>query len=296
MNALSINEYLKEQSLLIEDRLNHLIKEKNCPEKELYEAARYALLGGGKRLRPILTIATVEMLDGNCETALTPACTIEMIHAYSLIHDDLPCMDDDDYRRGKPSLHKSYNEGHAVLTGDFLLTFAFEVLATDPFLTPEKKIALISILAKHSGGDGMIGGQVLDIGSTGIQLSLDHLKTLHKKKTGALLTGALQFGAILGNASREVTDRLTLFGEKIGLAFQVIDDVLDIAASEIKHGNAIASDIKNDKSTFVKLLGLNEAKLYAEECFSEAVEHLNSLPYDTTRLMALGQFMINRLY
>jgi geranylgeranyl diphosphate synthase, type II len=292
----NIADYLKIQSQLIEDQLDRLIPIRPGPHQQLFEAARYALLGGGKRLRPILALTTTTLLGGNPQAALSAACTLEMIHTYSLIHDDLPCMDNDDYRRGKLTVHQKYTEGHAVLTGDFLLTYAFEVLAADPQLSAEKKSRLIATLARQSGSEGMIGGQVMDIASMGQNIPLDQLRLLHRSKTGALITAALEFGGILGNATDAQLDCLRQFGESIGLAFQVIDDILDVTSSEIKHGRIIPSDIMNHKSTYLSLLGIEQARSHALNYYNQALQALKPLPYDTSLLVKLAEFIVQRTH
>lgn len=291
---MNITHYLEQEKQSVENALNTLIP-KECEDSDkLYEAARYALLGGGKRLRPILALAVTEACGGNKNEALYPACVLELIHAYSLIHDDLPCMDDDDFRRGKPSLHKKYNEGHAVLTGDFLLTYSFEILANAPHLSPSCKIQLIDTLAKKSGGDGMIGGQVLDMASEGQNLSFEALKTLQDRKTGALITAAVQFGGIIANVSPMEMEELTQFGESLGLAFQIIDDILDITHSETKHGNKTSSDVRNHKTTAVSILGLEKAHLCAEASMQQALNALAKLKYDTRLLRNLATHIGSR--
>lgn len=289
-----LSHYLHTHGQLIEKELDRLIPERHGHQSKLYEAARYAILGGGKRLRPILALTTARTLGGDVSASLTPACALEMIHTYSMIHDDLPCMDNDDYRRGKLTVHKKYTEGHAVLTGDFLLTYAFEVLAADPQLTPEKKARLIAILARQSGSEGMIGGQVMDLHFEGQTIPLDTLKLLHRSKTGALITASIEFGAILANVNASHLNTLRQFGESIGLAFQVVDDILDVTSSEVKHGKTIASDIVNHKSTYVSLLGLEQAKVYANEFYQQAIRALKPLPYDTTTLVALADYVLKR--
>ncbi len=286
--------YMASHCELIEKQLDQLMPEKDVPYRTLFHAARYSLLGGGKRLRPILTLATTETLGGNVKKALIPACAVEMIHTYSLIHDDLPCMDNDDFRRGKPSLHKAFLEGHAVLTGDFLLTNAFDVLAHDAQLTAEQKITLISILSRKSGGEGMIGGQVMDLEAEGKQIDLAALRCIHRNKTGALLTASIEFGAVVAGASDAHMDVLRQFGEEIGLAFQIIDDVLDVTASGQKHGKATASDITNQKTTYVSLLGLEQAQALAHQLFQSAVSQLKQLPYDITLLTRLAELVVCR--
>lgn len=294
MMITDIAHYLHTQSQIIEKELERLIPLRHGPYQDLFEAARYALLGGGKRLRPILTLTTTRMLEGDVQLALTPACTLELIHTYSMIHDDLPCMDNDDYRRGKLTVHKKYSEGHAVLTGDFLLTYAFEVLATTPHLNADKKGQLIATLAQRSGSDGMIGGQVMDLACEGKKIPLETLRLLHRNKTAALITAAVEFGGIISNATPPQLDCLRQFGEAIGLAFQVVDDILDVTSSQTKHGRTIASDIRNEKSTYVSLLGIEQAQSYALNFYHQAIKSLKSLPYDTSLLVSLADFVLKR--
>jgi geranylgeranyl diphosphate synthase type II len=291
---IDIAQYLHAQGQIVERELERLVPQHHGHYQTLFDSSRYALLGGGKRLRPILTLTTARTLNGDLHQALTPACTLELIHTYSLIHDDLPCMDNDDYRRGKLTVHKKYSEGHAVLTGDFLLTYAFEVLATDPHLNADIKSQLIAILAKRSGSDGMIGGQVMDIAFEGQKIPLETLRLLHRNKTGALITAAVEFGGILSNVSPIQLDALRQFGEAIGLAFQVIDDILDVSSSEAKHGKLIASDVRNKKSTYVSLLGIEQAHACALSYYQQAVQALKTLPYDTSLLIGLADFILKR--
>jgi geranylgeranyl diphosphate synthase, type II len=293
---MSLVDYISERSKLIEKHLDALVCEKSVPYNPLFSAARYSLMGGGKRLRPILTLATVEALGGELSRALTPACALELIHTYSLIHDDLPCMDNDDFRRGKPSLHKMYPEGHAVLTGDFLLTYAFEVIAEDPQLQPTQKIQLISILAKSSGGEGMIAGQVMDLEAEGKRLEVEQLSLIHRKKTGMLITAALEFGAVIADAPAAHLNILSEFGQEIGLAFQIVDDVLDVTASQAKHGKETASDLTNHKSTYVSLMGLRESQTLAQSLIKSAVQKLDQLPHDTSLLQELAELIANRKF
>lgn len=289
-----IAHYLQAQGHIIEQELDRLVPLHHGPYQQLFESARYALLGNGKRLRPILTLTTTRLLGGDPHLALTPACTLEFIHTYSMIHDDLPCMDNDDYRRGKLTVHRKYSEGHAVLTGDFLLTYAFEVLATHPHLSAEKKSQLIATLAHRSGSNGMIGGQVMDLAYEGKKISLDHLRILHRNKTAALITAAVEFGGIIANATPVQLDHLRQFGEAIGLAFQIIDDILDVTSSHAKHGRTIASDIINEKSTYVSLLGIEQAQAYAQHLYTQALQSLKALPYDTSLLVGLADFVLRR--
>jgi len=207
----------------IDSELERLIPKVTYPHNTLYQGAHYALFSGGKRIRPLLTLAITDLLNHPIQEALYPACALELVHTYSLIHDDLPCMDDDDLRRGKPTLHKVYSEGHAVLVGDFLLTHAFEILAKAPHLGATQKLQLITILTSAAGGEGMVGGQVLDLAHD----RTTSLEDLHAKKTGALFTAALQFGGVIGGASQTIFANLTTLGARLGLLFQIIDDILD---------------------------------------------------------------------
>ncbi|MFI0435197.1 MAG: polyprenyl synthetase family protein [Parachlamydiaceae bacterium] len=291
--TLDIRHYLQTQHQMIEQELNRLVPIRGAPYDILFESARYVLLGGGKRLRPTLTLATTRALQGNPDLALTPACTLELIHTYSMIHDDLPCMDNDDYRRGKLTLHKKYNEGYAVLTGDYLLTYAFEILATDPHLSTEKRLQLIQTLAQRSGSDGMIGGQVMDLRYEGKNIELEDLRLLHHNKTGALITAAVEFGGIVANATSVQMNQLRQFGQALGLAFQIVDDILDVTSSEAKHGKIVASDVVNHKSTYVSLLGIEQAKKCAEQMYHQALDSLKELPYDTSLLVGLADFGLN---
>lgn len=291
-----IEGYLKTQSQLIDQHLEKLVPSHHGLYQHLFEAARYSLLGGGKRLRPILTLASTQMLGGNLEAALSPACSLEMVHTYSLIHDDLPCMDDDDFRRGQPTLHKKYSEGHAVLTGDYLLTYAFEILATAPQLNSDKKIQLIRTLANKIGSEGMLGGQVMDLAYEGKKVNLDLLKRLHRHKTGALITAAIEFGGLLSDANDRQMALLRSFGEDIGLAFQVVDDILDVTASEVKHGKKISSDLLNHKSTYVTLLGLEQSKAYAKDLYNKAIASLKSFGEKASLLVDLADFIVHRKY
>lgn len=291
---MTLQDYLKEKAQLIETQLEILIPPKQSKEGKLQEAARYAVLGSAKRIRPILALATTEMLGGDVDMALSPVCALELIHSYSLIHDDLPCMDDDDFRRKKPTVHKVYTDGHAVLTGDFLLTYAFEVLSDDPSLSPAQKIQLISILAKRSGAEGMIGGQVLDIAAEGQQIDLSGLQDIHSKKTGALISASVEFGGVLAGASPEQMGALQRFGRDIGLAFQVVDDILDVTDSQEKHGCDVASDVSKQKATYVSVLGLDSARQAAESLLNSALAALDTLPGDKSILRGIAELIVDR--
>jgi geranylgeranyl diphosphate synthase type II len=287
---MDISSYLDASAAKIEKTLDTLVPVSTSRHRQLYEAARYSLLGPGKRIRPILVLAVCEMTGGNPEHALYPAAAIEMIHTYSLIHDDLPCMDNDDFRRGKPTLHKAFPESHALLAGDFLLTQAFNVLSKAPTLSPELKIELIDLLGKAAGGDGMIGGQLQDIESGLHQQNKTSLDELHKAKTGALIEASVHFGALLGKASAEERKILQHSARNMGLAFQIVDDVLDVT----ENGKKRASDQVNGKQTYATLMGIEQAKTEAEQLHQNALSELRKLPYDTSLFAGLVTYIITR--
>lgn len=278
----------------VEERLSSLVPQQNMAYEILFEAARYSLLSGGKRLRPLLLIASAEMFGACLEKSLDSACAIEMIHTYSMIHDDLPSMDDDDFRRGKPSLHKAFSEAHAVLAGDFLLTYAFEVIANDENLEDTQKVALIKLLAARSGSKGMIGGQVMDIDAEGKIISLADLELIHNLKTGALISAALEMGAIIAKASQEDKAIVEKFGLSIGLAFQIIDDILDVTSSKQKHGKEFSSDKINNKTTYATAMDIDSAKQKALNLIEDAKKSLESLPFPSERLVAIADFIVER--
>ena len=291
---MKIEEYLKTKADAINKYLDKLIPLSNTPESVLYQAARYSLLGGGKRVRPILAIATAESFHIPEESVIHAASALELVHTYSLIHDDLPCMDDDDLRRGQPTLHKVFPESHAVLAGDFLLTKAFEILATAPNLSDSKKVRLIELLAKNSGGEGMISGQILDIDSEGKNIDIHTLNHIHVNKTGALIAASLEFGGIIADATHLQQEVLSKFGLKIGLLFQIIDDILDICGSQELIGKTINSDLTNEKVTYVSLIGIENAKIKAQELLNEAKSLLLDLNFETTVLSQIADFIFSR--
>ncbi|MDJ0652267.1 MAG: polyprenyl synthetase family protein [Simkaniaceae bacterium] len=267
---------------LIDERLSQLITEKDGPQSLLYEAARYSLLLPGKRLRPLLLLKVLEDYGIPIEKGLDAAAAIEMVHTYSLIHDDLPCMDDDDLRRGKPSLHKIYGEGQAVLAGDFLLTYAFEVLAKSSL--PRE---IITIIAKAAGSKGMIGGQVVDLLSEETKPDWDTLLFMYLGKTAALFSAALECGAVISGTSYSEQTAFRNTGKYFGLAFQIHDDILDVTSDEKTLGKPVFSDAKNKKSTCLSLFGLEKAKAISSSFLEKA---LNALPEKALNVQGLLQF------
>ncbi|WP_114519866.1 polyprenyl synthetase family protein [Altererythrobacter sp. ZODW24] len=261
----------------------------------LVEAMRYAAIGGGKRVRPLLVVATAEMFGVNRPAALRAACAIEAIHVYSLIHDDLPCMDDDDLRHGKPTLHKKYDEATAVLAGDSLHALAFEILsATETSGDPFTRAELVSVLATASGMDGMAGGQMMDIEADGADYDLHTVTRLQKLKTGALLGAAVEMGAVLGKVAPEGRAHLRNYARDIGLAFQIADDLLDHEGDEDKAGKALRKDEGQGKQTFVSLMGADKARGQAHALVDQAIGHLSSQGEEADLLRALARFVVER--
>ncbi|GAE36347.1 polyprenyl synthetase family protein [Halalkalibacter akibai] len=289
--SLFLNELKKE----IEKQLPIHIKKLQAPDT-LKEAMFYSLNAGGKRIRPALLLATVKSFGKPLEHGYDMACAIEMIHTYSLIHDDLPAMDDDDLRRGKPTNHKVFGEALAILAGDALLTYSFEVITKMEVgnLTAEQKLLLIQELARASGPEGMVGGQVADMEGENQSLTLDELVYIHHHKTGDLLTVAIIAGAIIAGASKSDIDNLRQFAKELGLMFQIKDDILDVEGDAETIGKPIGSDDGNNKSTYPNLLGLDGAKNKLSEHKLKAETYLSNVNLDQSLLMALTNYVAER--
>jgi geranylgeranyl diphosphate synthase, type II len=270
-----VEQFLRENKQLVDKQLPLYVKHLNAPEI-IKQAMMYSLEAGGKRIRPLLLLATLKAFGKEVELGLPVACAIEMIHTYSLIHDDLPSMDNDDLRRGKPTNHKVFGEAMAILAGDGLLTYSFQVIAemNHQDVTAEMKIKLISELAKAAGPEGMVAGQVADMQGEGKQLSLDELEYIHQNKTGRMLQYSIIAGAILAGASEQQIRQLSQFAYHLGLAFQIRDDILDIEGSEEKIGKPVGSDIENKKVTYPSLLTLDGAKEKLTYHIEEAKRYL----------------------
>ncbi|YAI81731.1 MAG: geranylgeranyl diphosphate synthase CrtE [cyanobacterium endosymbiont of Rhopalodia sterrenbergii] len=286
--------YLNEKQQIVEAALDSSLSI-TCPQK-IYEAMRYSLLAGGKRLRPILCLTTCELMGGTNEIALPTACALEMIHTMSLIHDDLPAMDDDDYRRGKLTNHKVYGEDIAILAGDSLLAYAFEYAATHTRnVAPHNLITVLARLGRTVGAAGLVGGQVLDLESEGQDdISVDTLNFIHTHKTGALLETSVVSGAILAGASEEEVRRLSQYARNIGLAFQIVDDILDITSTKEELGKTSGKDLRDQKATYPSLWGLEESKRQAQNLVSGAITEL--IPYGAKAdpLRAIANFIVTR--
>ena len=262
----------------------------------LGEAMRYAVLDGGKRLRPLLVLAACEAVQGNAEAALRAACAVELIHAYSLVHDDMPCMDNDVLRRGKPTVHVAFGEARALLAGDALQALAFELLTPEGESVPAAMQArLCRLLGAAAGAQGMAGGQAIDLASVGLPLTEDQLRQMHRLKTGALLEGSVLMGAACGQVSAAVQQALKDYGAALGLAFQVVDDVLDVVADSATLGKTAGKDAANDKPTYVSLMGLDGARTHAAALLQESLAALerSGLP-DTRALRALAHMVVDR--
>ncbi|MFM2100460.1 MAG: hypothetical protein RLZZ366_1999 [Pseudomonadota bacterium] len=279
----------------IDRQFDLLLAVPNDPRRRLYEAMRHAAIGGGKRLRPLLVIASCGLFNVDAQAALRVATAIECIHVYSLIHDDLPCMDDDDMRRGKPTVHKAYDEATAVLAGDSLHALAFDLLAdeathSDPFVRSE----LILELARASGPAGMAGGQMMDLAAEGQTLDLQTVTRLQQLKTGALIGFCLEAGAIMGRLPPEGRATLRGYARDVGLAFQIADDILDVEGDEAVAGKALHKDAAAGKATFLSLLGLDRAKMQARALVDQAIAHLSNYGAEADLLRAIARYTVER--
>ncbi len=269
----SIEKYLEDKRIYVEECLEGLWESEKCPET-IYRAMRYSSLAGGKRLRPILAMSAAEMLGKPGEDIWEVACALELIHTYSLVHDDLPAMDDDDLRRGKPTCHRVFGEDMAILAGDALLTYSFELLSSYGRKNPEAGVRIIEEISRSAGPSGIIGGQVLDLQAEGIEVSLTHLEEIHRLKTGALIKAAIVSGALAAGASPGTLDRLERYALQAGLAFQVADDLLNVKGDPGKMGKSTGTDEKRGKATYPSLLGEEEARRRADSLYCSAVSEL----------------------
>lgn len=295
--TFDLKSYLRDRQQRVEAALDASIQP-GYPET-IYEAMRYSLLAGGKRLRPILCLATCDLLGGTESMAMPTACALEMIHTMSLIHDDLPAMDDDDYRRGQLTNHKVYGEDVAILAGDALLTYAFEFVATQTQDVPaERSLRVIANLGKAVGAEGLVGGQIVDLASEGLtDVSLETLNYIHTHKTGALLRVSVTSGAILAGADDAQVATLSQYADRIGLAFQIIDDVLDVTATSEELGKSAGKDLAAQKATYPSIWGLEESKQQAQHLIETAkASVLDSFGPEAQPLVALADFIVDRTH
>ncbi len=301
--SLSLDESWSARREVIEQRLarylaDHPYVDQNCPA-ELREAMAYSLLAGGKRLRPLLVLLACEACGGSLEAAIPAGCALEMVHTYSLIHDDLPAMDDDDLRRGRPTSHKQFGEAMAILAGDALLTLAFEVIAKD-VKPPEVAAACCADLASAAGAVGMVGGQVADLEAEKSRQTnsagptVEQLEAIHRRKTGRLLTCGLVMGARIAGAGEATRNQLETYGKSVGLAFQIADDLLDVTGNQAKMGKGVHKDADHGKLTYPSLLGIDESRQRAEHLIRQACDAIAPLGSRGQPLEALAHFVLER--
>lgn len=294
---MNLKEYLKRRQRWVDGALKRWVPGDSEFPPQIYQAMSYSLFAGGKRLRPILALAAAETVGGRITDVLPLACSLELIHTYSLIHDDLPSMDDDDLRRGKPTSHKVFGEALAILAGDALLTEAFHLLTRPDLMRdvpPRRRLRAINQVAKAAGSYGMVGGQVMDIASEGQEIEPHLLEYIHSHKTGALIAASVCAGAIIGGASSSQLRALNSYGERMGLAFQVIDDLLDVRGEEKKLGKAVGKDRAKGKATYPALFGIAESRRKAEVLVREALNHLQPFDRRANPLREIARFILER--
>ncbi|MBT7959879.1 MAG: polyprenyl synthetase family protein [Akkermansiaceae bacterium] len=291
-----LKPWLKSKQKEVDAALGRLLPRENTRPATIHKAMRYSVFAGGKRLRPILCLAAAEACGGKIENALAPACATEVMHTYSLVHDDLPCMDDDDLRRGRPTSHMVFGEGLAVLTGDALLTEVFTMIAQTP---PTKRFSVrdyVEEIAITGGSKKLIGGQVLDLEGEGKKLTKKDLVRIHEAKTAALLTAAVRLGAMTANATPRKLEALTTFGYNLGLAFQVIDDILDVTQTTEMLGKTAGKDEAVDKSTYPAILGLDASRKEAARLTRKALKSLEVFGNKANRLEQISRYLLEREY
>ncbi|WP_457573143.1 polyprenyl synthetase family protein [Desulfolithobacter sp.] len=296
---MDIKQYLQSQRRLVEQALEEFMLRAEGDFKDHVAAMRYSLFVGGKRVRPILCLAAGRTIcgDDSLDDQLLPvACALECIHTYSLIHDDLPAMDDDALRRGKPTNHMVFGEAQAILAGDGLLTFAFELLSRPSAggLDPEARVRVIHTIARAAGPLGMVGGQALDIAFEGRDIEFDDLKTIHRSKTGALITASVQAGALVAGATEDQLLALGSYGNNIGLAFQIVDDLLNVLSTTEQLGKAAGSDAKRGKATYPAFFGVEKTRQLAREAVTRALEALDGMGAPAEPLRALARYIVER--
>ena len=298
-SEFQLKPYLQERIQLVEAALDRFLPKSDTLPSSLHDSMRYSVFAGGKRIRPILMMAACEAVGGNPQQVLPAACAIEMIHSSSLIHDDLPAMDDDDFRRGQPTNHKVYGEATAILAGDGLLTEAFILLSSPDIwqdVAAEDRREVIHLLARSAGSRGMVGGQVVDMESEGKPIDLPTLEYIHTHKTGALILAAIESGAILGGADSSQRRALCRYGEAAGLAFQVADDILDIVADQKELGKDVGSDQARGKATYPALLGLDGARQRARELRELAFSALEVFGDSARPLREIASYIVDRSF
>jgi geranylgeranyl diphosphate synthase type II len=293
---MDVEQRMAEYASMVNEALEKYLPQPSGLQKNVIEAMRYSALAGGKRIRPILVLEFCRVCGGGLQAAMPFACAIEMVHTYSLIHDDLPCMDNDELRRGRPSCHVKFGEATALLAGDALLSLAFETALCDNYkniIKPENAITAARLLAEASGACGMVGGQIIDLESEGQKISLETLEFMHKKKTGAMIVAAAKMGCMIAGANEREVTAAGSFAGCLGLAFQIIDDYLDVTGDNGTLGKPVGSDAVNEKTTYITHLGLEKSKRLAFKLTDEAVSYLNIFN-DTGFLSDLAAFLAAR--
>jgi geranylgeranyl diphosphate synthase type II len=296
---VNVQTYLSEKRRTVEDALEQVMLQAVSPFQQHIEAMRYSLFAGGKRIRPILCLAAGEAVancSGTEKNLLPVACALECIHTYSLVHDDLPAMDNDALRRGKPTNHTLFGEAGAILAGDSLLTWAFELLSSpdNGTLSPVERLKIIQIIARAAGPLGMVGGQALDIASEHTDFPFETLQTIHRNKTGVLITCSVHVGAIGAGASREQTEKLIDFGNNIGLAFQIVDDLLNVTSTTEQLGKAAGSDAHRGKATYPAYFGIEKTRIKAKEAVDKAIDALTGFNHQADPLRAIAEYVYTR--
>ncbi len=289
-----LKTYITERCALVDAALNQFIPSADTSPATIHNAMRHSMFAGGKRLRPILCLAAAEACGGDLDSAMKAACAVECLHTYSLIHDDLPCMDNDDFRRGVPTCHKVFGDGIAVLAGDALQALAFELVARTPANSMYNAADYVLELAVTAGSRHLIGGQVLDLEGEGKKLPLEDLRYVHESKTAALLTTSIKLGGMSAGASKVQLQALHTFGWDTGLAFQIIDDILDVTQTSEKLGKSAGKDLASDKSTYPALLGLEGARQEADRLTAEAMKALDVFGTAADRLRQLAKHLFSR--
>jgi geranylgeranyl diphosphate synthase type II len=290
----SLKAYLSERREAVDAALERFLPSASVANRKLHEAMRYSVFSGGKRLRPILALTAYELAGGEGDAVLAPACATELIHTYSLIHDDLPAMDDDDTRRGRPACHKAFDEATAILAGDALLPLAFEIVAREGRLTPERRLAVVAELAAANGLAGMVGGQVADMEGEGTAVTIEAVEFIHLNKTARPLRAAVLVGALAAGASSDDVAALSAFGERMGLAFQIADDLLDVTGTEGEMGKAVGKDEGRGKLTYPAAVGVSGATARAKELTEEALAALDVFGDRAWALREIAHFVVER--
>jgi geranylgeranyl diphosphate synthase, type II len=291
--SFDIARYLKDRADLVDRTLAAVLPQQDCRPGRLHESMRYAVLGGGKRLRPVLAMAAAEAVGADSAAVLREACALELVHTYTLVHDDLPAMDDDDFRRGREATHKVYGEATAILAGDALQPLAFAVLASGAH-SAEKKIEVIRLIAEACGSQGIVGGQMVDIESEGKHIDAADLDYIHRHKTGCLLRASVLLGAVLGGCSPEQYRRLSDYGEAIGLCFQITDDILDVLGTSAELGKPAGSDQVRGKATYPSINGMAASRIRQSELYSDAIAALDIFDDRAEPLREIARLIIER--